>query len=644
MRNDKVRLIKEKMLEGRIMESLRNIALRHRIQASPGYRAAAEWCRDILLKYGVSCEIHRYPAKKDVQYFHSRMFREWACAGARLELVEPEAEVLCDYEDDNMSVPVRSSAARFDSLDLVQIPTGSSEADFEDIDLTGKVILVEGDTTEFAEWAALKKGAVGVVTDRIQEIQGVRTKADVFDVRGYNAFSEKSADEYGLFGFSITPRQGKRLRALCRTMKEAHDRDSSKPAYPKVKGFVDCSFYDGAIENVVAEIPGEGDEAVIVTAHLCHPKPCANDNASGCAGSIEIMTVLARLIADGELSRPKRTIRMILMPEMTGSNAYLATLGEEERKKLLAAVNLDMIGARQGRGAGPICIFRPCDASASFTGDLLEHLMEGALEDYSAIFLPDRYVSTHHYSLHPFCSGSDHQIFGDPSIGIPSVSFTQWPDLYYHTSGDTCERIDPSLIKTTAAIAGGYLWALANLEVEDLPFAMMRLQQGFAARLRETAKKHSGDSDMLRRQVRYHLEVACNSAEDVKRFFPADDLSALLAREKELLRMQADTLLGRFGLEAAIPLPNTGPVPRRRFYAAPDYAKINETIKAEKHARLRELQPTCGRMAGYLILWMDGRRTVEEIAEKAAMESGCGGLEYAKAYIDMLCDAKLVEY
>ncbi len=59
-------------------------------------------------------------------------------------------------------------------------------------------------------------------------------------------------------------------------------------------------------------------------SHLCHPQPGAHDNGSGAAALIETAATLARLIAEGSLPQPRRGIRFLWPPEMTGTFAWLA--------------------------------------------------------------------------------------------------------------------------------------------------------------------------------------------------------------------------------------------------------------------------------------------------------------------------------
>ena len=105
--------------------------------------------------------------------------------------------------------------------------------------------------------------------------------------------------------------------------------------------------------NVIAEREGHatGERGVVlVTAHLdsininggpAAPAPGADDNGSGSAGLIEI----SRAFRD---HRGEHDLRFILFggeeEGLFGSKRYVADLPDEERSRILAVVNMDMIG------------------------------------------------------------------------------------------------------------------------------------------------------------------------------------------------------------------------------------------------------------------------------------------------------------
>src|SRR5690349_15700829 len=96
---------------------------------------------------------------------------------------------------------------------------------------------------------------------------------------------------------------------------------------------------------VVGTIPGTDPSAgeVVLTAHLCHESAGANDNASGSAAILEVARALSAAIRKGALPTPARTIRFLWLPEISGSQAYLAR-HPEIVGRLVAGVHMDMVG------------------------------------------------------------------------------------------------------------------------------------------------------------------------------------------------------------------------------------------------------------------------------------------------------------
>ena len=105
----------------------------------------------------------------------------------------------------------------------------------------------------------------------------------------------------------------------------------------------------------------------------------ANDNASGVGVALEAARTLQRLIAAGQLPQPRRSIRILLIPEMTGTYAYLAS-HEDHIDKMLAGINLDMVGEKQELCQGPLVAEYPPEASGSFVGDLAAAILQAVAQ------------------------------------------------------------------------------------------------------------------------------------------------------------------------------------------------------------------------------------------------------------------------
>src|SRR2546427_2280677 len=108
-----------------------------------------------------------------------------------------------------------------------------------------------------------------------------------------------------------------------RAMKERLAKGESTLLHAVVK----AGQHLGNYEVVTATIPGADaklkEEEIAFSCHLDHQRPGANDNASGCVTILEVARTLQKLIAEGRLTRPARTIRFIWPPEIEGTMALL---------------------------------------------------------------------------------------------------------------------------------------------------------------------------------------------------------------------------------------------------------------------------------------------------------------------------------
>jgi hypothetical protein len=97
--------------------------------------------------------------------------------------------------------------------------------------------------------------------------------------------------------------------------------------------------------NVIAETRhGDPDNVIVVGAHLdsVGVGPGINDNGSGSAGILEIAEQMRKV-------KPRNKVRFIWFGAeehgLLGSEAYVASLPEDERDKIAAMLNFDMIGS-----------------------------------------------------------------------------------------------------------------------------------------------------------------------------------------------------------------------------------------------------------------------------------------------------------
>jgi aminopeptidase YwaD len=267
----------------------------HRIQASPGYRAAADCVKSLMSEAGLDSEILVFPAKERISFWNHSSFQESDINDAKLFLITKDGEEkVADYSDSKFSVIQRSISTPLKGIesDLVVLEKGETEDEYKKNKVKGKVVFTSGDVGRVYSLAVDKFGAVGILSDRLMEWPPVREKIDLPDGLQYTSFWWYPKNKK-CFGFVVSPRVGMKIRALAKT----------EPL--KVKAYVRSNLYDGTFEVVSAKIPGETDEEILMTAHLCHPQPSANDNSSGVGVVVEAARVMSKLIKDGKLRKPK---------------------------------------------------------------------------------------------------------------------------------------------------------------------------------------------------------------------------------------------------------------------------------------------------------------------------------------------------
>lgn len=650
-----------------IKRHIENIAQFHRIQASPGYRQAAQYCLQTLQGAGVEAQIHSYPAREDASYWTFTAFQEWDASEAWCYLIEPEEahSKLADFRENPISL-IQRSAPFEGEAEVILLEDGEELNDYQDLDVKGKLVLTKGDVRRVHQLAVEKFGAIGILYDGMRPAPPVRERIDLPDARQYTSFWWSRGDKK-CFGFVLTPRQGEKLRQY---LKEG------KPV--KVRARVSSRFYEGSFEVVEARIPGQADEWVLVIAHLCHPAPSANDNASGAATALEVAITLHKLIEEGRLPRPRRGIRFLWVPEMSGTYAYLSR-NEELISKLVAGLNLDMVGQDQEKCSSVLLLESPPAVMASFAPFVLEWMLE-SMSVETKTFSGTGGFPLFRYALSPFSGGSDHYILSDPTVGVPTPMIIQWPDRFYHTDQDTPEKTDPRMLKRVGTLAASYAYFVASAsadEVTELGYEMLSRLEGKLSRIMsealpslwEAANAEELAAALAKAQSRLKfwgraMEKALSS---LRRLWPQGEefinglriplkahLDALLERLSEAAEHRARSL----GVGRLPPPPPEKPNPAmeeverlvpRRLHRGPP-ADLSQRLKAlseEDQERWHKISKEYRRFRYVLpvlaLYWADGKRSLGEIFRLIELETGLSAPEYLLEYFRFLEKMGLVE-
>jgi len=393
----------------------------------------------------------------------------------------------------------------------------------------------------------------------------------------------------------------------------------------------------------------------------------------------ELIEYIHIRIEAGDLATPRRAIRFVWMPEMTGTYAYLAT-HEAIIPRVVAAINLDMVGEDQGQTGSSLLMIGSPHTTPSFADTLAVELFQ-ALSDDARGFGGTGSYPLFRWAETPYMPGSDHYILADPTVGIPCPMLNQWPDKFYHTSFDTLDRVSPHMLARAGTIAGTYAYFLANAGPHEalwLAHAMVarfkrqtidRMQdavtQAMAAPGDEAAALARQAAD-LQRRTEYEIDRVRMALQSLHRLTPDLPLDAHVGETDRFARAELSRTLAAIREHAAglgideLPAPATPEpneaerraqklVPRRRYRGPIDMAirVRRRRLSPEDQERLYRLgkeHKQAIRLIPVLALYRaDGRRTLAEIIDLVELETGKREAGLLVQYFELLEKMELIE-
>ncbi len=606
----------------RAKDAVTEIARHHRIQASPGYDDAARWLVEELRRSGLEPEVVPVPADGIVRYLGFPMAEGWRCARAEAVLQgSAGVEPLASFASQPLSLIQRSSPAQ-GRYPVVVLNDGTHPAHYGHLDVRGCAVLTSGSVHRVHQLAVVERGAAGLLSDGRRLVPPVRTEQHDRDSLAYTSFWWQGDQPRG-WGFVLSPARGAGVRARL-----------AEGEALTLEVEIQSKRFATEIPLVTATIPGSVPGEILLTAHLCHPQPSANDNGSGVAAVLECARALQALAATSAWPEPRRTVRFLWMPEFTGTYAWLG--GDPARAaRTVAALNLDMVGEDQARCGSTLLLEHPPHFAASFAEELLLRIRH-ASQDWVT-----NYSGPGHYSMVrmgevPYSGGSDHALWLDPAVGVPCPMLIQWPDRFYHSTLDTPEQVDPAALALAARSAAAYAAFLASAGPAEIRWLLFVLAR--AARRRTLVALDRPEPANAVETERLRGLVALASVERLVRDLPAEHPSVRALRQT--LPIAADELEGFHEAEVLPALARVAPTPpaevmplgripvrRLRVLPAPMRHLIagwNEASAATREAWL-ELEADLGSTA-LDIAWFacDGRRDLAAIARALAAEGQSG--------------------
>ena len=447
--------------------NLEGITRFHRQRGSKGFHSAAELVAERARAYGLSdVAILEFPADGKIFYGTQRSRPAWdAEIGELWELHKEEsgwhpAVKLASYEAEPITLAEDSEGSDV-TAELVDVGEGTKEGDYAGKDVKGKIVLAAAQPGAVQDLAVGKFGAAGIVSyAQNQKTAWWGEDENLIRWGHLNTFSANKT-----FGFMLSLKTARGLRERLARREEI-----------RLHAVVKAGQHPGAYEVVTATIPGADpklkDEEIAFSCHLDHQRPGANDNASGCVTILEVARTLQKLINEGKLVRPARTIRFIWPPEIEGTLALLNGKPEFARR-VKAVVHMDMVGGGPETKAvfhvtrGPMSL-------PSFVHDVAWAFAEWVNEQsykYAAtgkaeypLVAPEGGKEPLRAEFSPYSMGSDHDVYQDSSFKIPAIYLNDWPDRYIHTNFDSAANTDPTKLKRAAFIGAASGYSLAVME------------------------------------------------------------------------------------------------------------------------------------------------------------------------------------
>jgi aminopeptidase YwaD len=635
------------------------VAEYHRMRGSGDFLAAARAIEARARAYGLSdVRIEEFATDGRIFYGTQRSRPAWDASFA--ELWEMEADgaggwrrVVRRASWDAMPVSLAQDSHSGQAMAaLVDVGPGTRESDYAGKDVRGRLVLTSSQPGAVAALAVGRHGAVGIVS----WAQNQRSAWWGEDTRLVRWGHLDTFAEQGTFAFMVSPQMAAEWSARL-----------ARGETVMMDAAVDAGQAAGVYHVVTAAIPG-GDaalahEEIVLTCHLDHQRPGANDNASGCAAILEAGRTLARLIDDGLLPRPARTLRFVWPPEIEGTFAILAARPDWARR-VRAVIHLDMVGGGPETKA-VFHITRGPASLPSFINDVAEsfaHFVNEQSYRFAATGAADHPLVAAGGGREPlqarladFSLGSDHQVYTDGTWRIPAIYFNDWPDRYIHTHRDEPANIDATKLQRAAFLAaanGAFLAAMAEDDVAAARHAVAIARHRRAAEdLRREPLLPAAERENYRR-FRQDFERGIDASiseflRPVQRTVAEPPRSGVRApHDAARTRQPGEDALTAPGASRTVGMPAAGTVYRRNpALQGPlttfGYDYLDEHLGLERVARLRlrshvGLWGAGGDYAYEALNLVDGRRSVADVRNALSAIYGPIPLDVVAEYLAAL--------
>jgi len=607
------------------------LSMHHRMRGSRPYAAAAEIIRSQLAADGLAgVDMITLPANGVAVYGTQRSRPAWNASFAELWEEKREngrwvdAERIASWDEQPITLAEDSISGTADT-ELVDVGTGSKDADYAGKSVRGKLVLASDQADAVAPLAVTKYGAAGIVS-WAQNQEQAWWGEDQSLIRWGHLDTWKDHT----FAFMVSPARA-----------HAWQERLTKGETIRLRARVDAGLTPGQYLIPTALIPGRDPaHEIVYSCHLDHPSPGANDNASGCAGILEIARTLNRLVMEKRLPQPLRSIRFIWPCEVECTIALLNARPEFPRRTL-ATIHLDMIGGDTEKTKSMLRVEGSPPSLPSFTSDVAFAIARWVNEQSMAfadsgegawpLIDPEGDKRALQAKVGGFSEGSDHQVWAEGSWRVPVIYVSDWPDRYIHTQRDVPANLDATKMKRAMFIAAAAGWYLANVDQSQMPALERAMRSEMLERRAALLRDSAVDPSMAEN---YLASAEADDAASLSRFGLATNLPAT-SRSAEAAPQGAAAIRYRRKDQPKGPMEAFG------------YSWFDERLKAAGLPRPalldRAFRHDRASFAYEALNLVNGSRTVQEIHDRLAVSIGPVPLSQVEDYLATLEKLGLLE-
>ena len=340
--------------EERVLENIKELRRLEMPRGYSAFRNSCAWCENVLREAGFS-DVRRISHKADgvTAAYDFIMPQAWdLCGRSTLEIVEPKSEMIADTDISTVYVSEYSAPTPIGGVTAELVDYAS--LDPEKPDCKGKYVFYRGYLPpQHPLYNSLASaGCAGIVFAAFETIEHEPEKPSWTNGHGHIGWYHLKEDPT-VPVFCVTPKKGIELLELLSKGKVV------------LHGEMNTKIYDGEIYTVTATVKGRSDDEFALLGHLY--EPFDSDDCQGFAVGVEVGIMLKKLIDEGVLPQPEKTLRLVFSMERYGFAAFFAN----HDKRILASVSIDSLTVLATKILNTQLSIIESPLSCPFFGDML---------------------------------------------------------------------------------------------------------------------------------------------------------------------------------------------------------------------------------------------------------------------------------